>query len=381
MDLLLRQRAGSLGDWLPAAVLVVAGQIEVWAGESFSARRLADALLVLMITASLAWRRRAPVAVVSIVAVSSTLGYAILDGFGLPLVALLIAVYSLGAHAEGRVRDIGVGVVVASVAGAEVVAAGRGDDPAFPGAWLLLALPFVIGRVRRWQMLDAARLRERAAQLERERDEKARMAVAEERERIARDLHDVIAHAVSLIVVQARAGRRTAGGESGATRESLDAIEGTGREALTEMRRLVGMLRTDKEAAVLAPQPGLGQLDALVSQVTEAGLPVELSIEGDVAQLPAGIDVSAYRIVQEALTNALKHAGPATARVVVRYRPEELELEVVDTGVGLARAGSGHGLVGMHERVSLYGGEIEAGSGDTGGFTVRARLPLEWAHA
>ena len=380
MDL-LRQRAGSLGDWLPAAVLVVAGQVEVWAGGSFSARRLADALLVLLMTASLAWRRRAPVAVVSVVAVSSTLGYAFLDGFGTPLIALLVAVYSLGAHAAGRAREVGVGVVVAGVAASELVAVSRGDDPAFPGVWLLLALPFVLGRLRRWQMLDAARLRERAAQLERERDEKARLAVAQERERIARDLHDVIAHAVSLIVVQARAGRRTAGGESGATRESLDAIEGTGREALTEMRRLVGMLRTDREAAVVAPQPGLGQLDALVSQVTEAGLPVELSIEGDVAELPAGIDVSAYRIVQEALTNALKHAGPATARVVVRYRPEELELEVVDTGLGLAEAGSGHGLVGMHERVSLYGGEIEAGSGDAGGFTVRARLPLEWAHA
>jgi signal transduction histidine kinase len=381
MEPLARQRAAALADWLPALVLTVAGQVEVWTADDLSVPRAFDAVAVMATTVPLGWRTRMPAAVASIVTVSSVLGYVFLDGFGTPLVAILLAVYSLGAHAAGRGLQIGVAVVVAAVGAAQIVAASRGDDPAFPGLWLLLALPFVIGRLRRWQRLDSVRLRERAAQAEREREEKARLAVAEERARIARELHDVIAHAVSLIVVQARAGRRTAGGESGETREALDAIEGTGREALTEMRRLVGMLRRDDDAPFLAPQPGLGQLDTLVAQVAEAGLPVDLSIEGDVADLPPGIDVSAYRIVQEALTNALKHAGPATARVVVRYRPDELELEVVDTGTGSAESDGGHGLVGMHERVSLYGGEIEAGRGDEGGFTVRARLPLQWAGA
>ena len=376
-----RERVGLLVDWLPALVLAVAAQAEVWAGGGISARRAADALTLLVITVPLAWRTRAPVAVVSIVTVSSALGYAFLDGYGTPLLAILVAVYSLGAHAAGRARDIGVAVAVVAVGSTQIVAASRGDDPAFPGLWLLLALTFVLGRLRRWQLLDSVRLRERAAQLEREREEKARLAVVEERARIARDLHDVVAHAVSLIVVQARAGRRTAGGEAGATRESLDAIEGTGRQALTEMRRLVGMLRTDEESPVLAPQPGLGQLKALVAQVSEAGLPADLRIEGEPADVPPGIDISAYRIVQEALTNALKHAGPATARVVIRYRPEALELEVGDTGAGRAEVGGGHGLVGMRERVTLYGGEIEARSGDEGGFTVRARLPLHWAPA
>ncbi len=383
MELLARARVRveALADWLPAFVLAVAAQAEVWAGGEVSARRAADALVLLAVTVPLARRRRAPVAVVSIVTVASALGYAFLDGYGTPLLAILLAVYSLAAHAAGRALQIGVAVVVAAVGTVQIVAASRGDDPAFPGLWLLLALPFVLGRLRRWQRLDSVRLRERAAQLEREREEKARLAVAEERARIARDLHDVVAHAVSLIVVQARAGRRTAGGEGGATRESLDVIEGTGRQALTEMRRLVGMLRTDEESPALAPQPGLGRLNALVAQVAEAGLPVELEIEGEAAELPPGIDISAYRIVQEALTNALKHAGPATARVAIRYRPEELELEVVDTGTGRTETGGGYGLVGMHERVSLYGGEIEAASGDEGGFTIRARLPLHWAPA
>jgi signal transduction histidine kinase len=158
----------------------------------------------------------------------------------------------------------------------------------------------------------------------------------------------------------------------------LDTIEATGSAALAEMRRLLGMLRRDDDEIVLAPQPSLRHLDALAAQIREAGLPVELSVEGDPVDLPPGIDLSAYRIVQEALTNALKHAGPATARVVVRYGENDLELEVADTGVGAGQGdGAGQGLVGMHERVSLYGGKIEAGPRDGGGFAVRARLPLD----
>ena len=155
-------------------------------------------------------------------------------------------------------------------------------------------------------------------------------------------------------------------------------IEATGSEALAEMRRLLGMLRTDDEEIALAPQPSLRYLDALAAQVREAGLPVDLSVEGEPTELPPGVDLSAYRIVQEALTNALKHAGPATARVVVRYRENDLELEIADTGAAASAGdGEGHGLAGMRERVSLYGGRIETGPRDGGGFAVRARLPLD----
>ncbi len=374
------EHAASAADWLPALLLAVAGQAEVWSAGELSTLRAVDALFLLAVTVPLAWRRRSPVAVAAIVTVSCALASAFLDGFGTPLVAVLLAVYSLGAHAGGRALQIGVAVVVAAIAAAQIVTESRGNDPAFPGVWLLLAVPFVLGRVRRWQRLDSVRLHARAAQLEREREEKARLAVEAERARIARELHDVVAHAISLIVVQARAGRRTTGGEAGPARESFDAIEETGRLALAEMRRLVGLLRTDADGPALAPHPGLDQLQALVAHVADAGLPVALSTDGEATQLPPGIDVSAYRIVQEALTNALKHAGPASARVIVHYRPDELELEVIDTGSGGDEPQTpGHGLVGMRERVAVYGGEIEAGAGKAGGFAVRARLPLDWA--
>src|SRR5439155_2998292 len=197
--------------------------------------------------------------------------------------------------------------------------------------------------------------RDRRAELaERERELAAREAVVEERARIARELHDVVAHNVSMMVVQAGAERRVV--DEGTTHEVLETIEQIGRGALTEMRRLVGMLRSDVPDP-LAPQPGLNDLPTLVVQVREAGLPVELHVDGERRELPAGIELSAYRIVQEALTNALKHAGDARAEVHVRHGRGSLELEIVDDGAGsAARAASGgDGLVGMRERVALYG--------------------------
>ena len=211
----------------------------------------------------------------------------------------------------------------------------------------------------------------------RERDVAAREAVVEERARIARELHDAIAHNVSMMVVQAGAERRVLPAEQQSTREVLETVEEIGRGALTEMRRLVGMLRTDEDDP-LTPQPGLRDLPRLVEQVREAGLPVMLVVDGDARELPVGLELSAYRIVQEALTNALKHAGDAHATVVVRYGADSLELEVVDDGPGAAApvASGGHGLVGMRERVALYGGRFEAGRRDAGGFTVRVLLPI-----
>jgi signal transduction histidine kinase len=220
--------------------------------------------------------------------------------------------------------------------------------------------------------------RERRAQLaERERDVAAREAVVEERARIARELHDAIAHNVSMMVVQAGAERRTLDPESSSTREVLSAIEHIGRGALTEMRRMVGMLRSE-DADPLSPNPGLDDLPTLVTQVREAGLPVELRVNGKRRELPVGLELSAYRIVQEALTNSLKHAGDARAVVRVEYGPDSLELEIIDDGPGgsTSATSGGHGLVGMRERVALYGGRFDAGRRPTGGFAIRVLLPI-----
>ncbi len=180
------------------------------------------------------------------------------------------------------------------------------------------------------------------------------------------------------MVVQAQAAQRLLEGEQNEARQALGSIETTGRQALTEMRRLLGILRrTDGELA-LAPQPGLHDLDALIGQMRESGLPAELRVEGEARPLPPGVDLSAYRIVQEALTNTLKHAGPARARVEIHYGDDELDLEITDDGPGTGRGGgAGQGLVGMRERVALYGGVLESGKRDGGGYLVRARLPLD----
>ncbi|HXV95342.1 MAG TPA: histidine kinase, partial [Gaiellaceae bacterium] len=242
---------------------------------------------------------------------------------------------------------------------------------------LVVGGPWLAGRAIRYRRLSERRLEDRAVAADREREKMARAAVAEERARIARELHDVVAHAISVIVLQARGGRRSLASEPDEAREAFDSIETTGEQALTEMRRLLGMLRRGDEELALAPQPSLQSLAALASQVSEAGLPVEVTIEGDQRELPPGVDLSAFRIVQEALTNALKHAGPATAHVFVRYGEDELELEILDTGPGAeAGDGVGHGLVGMRERAALYGGEVVTGRHTAGGFAVRVRLPL-----
>lgn len=221
--------------------------------------------------------------------------------------------------------------------------------------------------------------RERRTRLaERERDVASREAVVEERARIARELHDVIAHHVSMIVLQAGAERHALGDGESSTGEVLGTIERTGRDALVETRRLLGMLRENGKDP-LTPQPGLNDLDTLVGQVREAGLPVELHVDGERPDLPAGLELSAYRIVQEALTNALKHAGDATAAVRVRYEADVVELEITDDGGGdtPGRPGSdGHGLVGMRERVALYNGSFEARPRESGGYLVRVLLPI-----
>jgi signal transduction histidine kinase len=204
------------------------------------------------------------------------------------------------------------------------------------------------------------------------------MAAAEERSRIARELHDVVAHSVSVMVVQAQAAQRVLEADTGAAQEVLGSIETTGRQALTELRRLLGLLRQFDGAPSLSPQPGLQHLDTLLDQIRDAGLSVQLTVEGSPAALPQGVDLSAYRIVQEGLTNTLKHAGADRATVLVRYAPAQVEIEISDDGHGPPGGddGRGHGLVGMGERVALYGGELRTGPGERGGYVVWARLPL-----
>jgi signal transduction histidine kinase len=211
---------------------------------------------------------------------------------------------------------------------------------------------------------------------ERERELARREAVVDERARIARELHDAIAHHVSMMVVQAGAERRVLDDGSESTREVLSTIERVGRSALTEMRRLVGMLRGD-DGDELAPQPSLAAVPALVEGLQHAGFPVELRVDGERRELPVGIELSAYRVIQEGLTNALKHAGRAHVRVHVRYGPGSLELEIADDGTGSPAAlpSGGHGLAGIQERVALYGGELETGPGSSGGFVLRVLLP------
>ena len=224
---------------------------------------------------------------------------------------------------------------------------------------------------------QARGLDELQLKLEAARTAAAERAVAEERQRIARELHDVVAHSVSVMTVQAGAVRRLLHPDQERERLALEAIEATGREALTEMRRLVGLLRDQSATPDFAPQPSMRAIDVLLGTVRESGLPVDLVVEGNPAELPPGVDLAAYRVIQEALTNALKYAGPARACVTVRWKRGELELEVANDGTSEPGGdGGGHGLVGLRERVSLVGGTIESGPKEGGGFVVTAHLPL-----
>ena len=245
--------------------------------------------------------------------------------------------------------------------------------------WSLItfSIAWIIGLVLGGRLRETDVTKRLAEQAELEREEQARLAVAEERARIARELHDVVGHSVSVMTVQAAAVRRLLEPDQDKEREALEVVEQTGREALAEMRRMVGVLRRPEEAPALAPQPSLEHLEQLLSTTREAGLPVELTIEGTPAELPPALDTTAYRIVQEALTNAVKHANADRAEVLVRYGNGTVELVVSDDGRGNGDGGgSGHGLVGMRERVSVYGGELEAGPQAGGGFRLRATLPV-----
>ena len=245
---------------------------------------------------------------------------------------------------------------------------------------IIFATVWLIGDNLQTRRANVAALRERAERAEQTRAAEAQRAVAEERTRIARELHDVVAHSMSVMLVQTGAARRVLDTDPAQATAALEAVEATGRDAMKEMRRLLGVLREDTAPSTLAPQPSLDGLEALAQQFTEAGLDVTLEVEGTERTLPAGVELSAYRIVQEALTNALKHAGPGVSVVVkVRAAGDDLEVQVVDDGRGAAAQGNGsggHGVLGMRERADVCGGELVAGPRAGGGFEVRARLPV-----
>ena len=336
-------------------------------------------IFIAVASGALYWRRSRPLEVLGlglvVLALSNGLGYPY-DYFG-----LLIALYSVGRYAtHDRWRYAGLGAAIAVAVISELIRAGPVVH--IGGAFFVLFLVWYMGSRIRIRGDYLRLLQERAAQLEREQESEARQAVAEERTRIARELHDVVAHQVSLMTVQAGAAKTVAANDPEAARRAMAAVEKAGRQALNELRHLLGVLRPDAEVAALGPQPGLADVPRLVENLRAAGLEVVLTLDGVPTDLPARVELSAYRIIQEALTNVLKHAGPG-ARIEVRLSTDHhgVAIEVLDNGNGasiLPRSGygSGHGIAGMRERVQLLGGSIDAGSRPGGGFKVVAHLPI-----
>ncbi len=335
--------------------------------------------LVLAQTLPLAFRRVRPLTVLGITLVSGiALNVAFLDSPTLPI-GVAVALYTVAAHCDRSVAERA-GLVTAVTLPVPIFVAAGSDATSVLPPLLIVGAGWVVGDNLHTRRAYLRELEAKAVRLEREREEEARRAAARERARIARELHDVISHNVSVMVVQASAGADVFDARPHRARAALSAIEATGREALGELRRLLGVIRAEEDPdAALSPQPGLERLGGLLAQVRAAGLRVDLTVEGERVPLPAGMDLAAYRIVQEALTNTLKHAGASEAGVRVRYGDGELAVDVLDDGgaPGNGMSGGGRGLVGMRERVALYGGRLSAGPRSGGGFEVSARFPLE----
>jgi signal transduction histidine kinase len=370
-------------DVAMGVALAAVSLFSVW--RDFDRLDIVSAPLLVLQTLPVAVRRRNPRRTL-VVTGSATILYSLLAYPSSPApLGVLISFYTVAAYVPRR-RAAAAAMVMAIGVAISFAAYARFDSLTdWPSAmietYLGCGLAWVIGDNLRVRRAYTAQLEERAVQLEREREEKAEQAVAQERARIARELHDVVAHHVSVMVVQAAGARRILDKDPAQARGALEAVEQAGRTALAEMRRMLEVLRA--EDAGLGPQPGLADLERLAAQVREVGLPVELTIEGMDLPLPAGMDLAAYRLVQEALTNTVKHAGKATARVTVRHEPEALDIEVTDDGRGAAApllagaAEGGHGQIGMRERVALYNGVLETGPVFPGGYRVHARFPLD----
>jgi signal transduction histidine kinase len=376
-------------DALLATALTIAALVSVWNGPPAGSdvvtepRDTLSVALVLLITVPYYFRRHAPLAVL----VVSTVGLGLLVGLdyyeGITPVVLLVGAYTVGSWCPPRqvvagCVYFGTALVVVYLSDAPAL-----DLGAFATNLAFYTASFVIGWSMQSRRLRLVALEERAAALEREHEEVSRRAVADERLHIAQELHDVVAHSMGVIAVQAGVGLHVIDDDPVEARRALEAISTTSRSTLGEIRRLLGVLREEGESAAYAPAPGLDELDRLAADVTEAGVPIELEVRGERSAVPHGVELTAYRIVQEALTNVIKHAGPASARVLVSAEPGALCIEVTDDGRGVnGRAdGTGHGLLGMRERVAVYGGTLDAGLRESGGFRIVARLPYDTSAA
>jgi signal transduction histidine kinase len=326
-------------------------------------------------------RRRAPIAAIYVWALASAalgFGFDASSNFINPILGLFIFPYNAGLRAHGRRSFAALPAICVTAAAATF------PDPSAAAADLFFPIVFgtlfwLVGRAIASRSQLTAELHEAAIRAGEELERDASRAVADERRRIAREMHDVVAHSVSMMVVQAGGARRILDRDPERAIAAAELIERTGRDALTEMRHLLGLLHGEP-APEYAPQPTLARLDGLVERARAAGLPVELEVAGERPELPPGLDLAAYRVVQEALTNVIKHGGGAPTEVRVHYRPDAVEVLVSDDGDGVVDArldGGGQGLVGMQERVRMFGGALRAGRRDDGGFAVAVRLPLE----
>jgi signal transduction histidine kinase len=362
---------------------VVAGSLAIFVAVEMSTFEPASAIGVaagLVVAAALLITRDAPfVAPLAVLAGFAGIVWdsgAEAENLGSPFFVVIFFIpWCLGAY--NPLRRAVVGLVAAESLGVWVQAHFTGSFGDYFFVSLLIGVSWMTGVFVSRRSQHAREMAGRAELLERRHRETAERAVAEERQRIARELHDVIAHSVSVMTVQTGAVRRLLQPEQEKERQALETVEATGREALTEMRRLVGLLREQGAMPEFSPQPGLGTMADLLDNVRSAGLPVGLAVDGAPRELAPGIDLAAYRVVQEALTNALKYGGSAHAWVTLHWHEDELELEIANDGKGDGTgSGGGHGLAGMRERVSLYGGAVDSGPRDGGGYVVRARLPL-----
>jgi signal transduction histidine kinase len=325
--------------------------------------------------ASLAWRRRAPLVVAALVVGSNIVVNP--TGDFTTLLSLVLVCFTVGAETVPPWSHVGIAGVFAVFMGASIL---EGFEPSDLAAGLVFFVgPWTVGVVTRRRIASAEEAVARAEQLERNRELEAASAAADERTRIARELHDIVSHSISVVTIQTQAVRRRLGPDHAREAQDLAAVEATAREALAEMRRLFGVLRTDGESASLAPQPGLSELARLVDQASTGDLAATLTVEGNPVDLSPGLDLAAYRIAQEGLTNALRHSGARHATVTLRWSPTRLDVEVEDDGRGLRGdpANSGHGLVGIRERVALYGGTVRLEAAPSGGTRLSATLPLK----
>jgi signal transduction histidine kinase len=376
-------------DPLLAAALLGAGQYAVWllpsADSGFVGPQWVDALFLLPVCLPLAWRNRLPLPVFAVVLGSTWLWLLLFYGDQpqppfVPAVALWLSTFSAAADPRGRAGwAVGAGLA-AFLLSTDVPALldGRPWSNVLP-SWVVFALTFAVGRVVGVRQAQATAAAERATRSEAAREEDARRAAAVERTRIARELHDVVTHAVTVMVVQAAAEARTLPSDN-PTREVLHGIETAGREALVELRRMLGVLRRDDRADERRPQPSLRELDVLLAAARTGGLDLRVEVHGEPPALPAALDLCAYRIVQEALTNVRKHGSQGAADLRVDYCPDAVVVEVVNASDPPERAtGGGHGLTGLRERVDLHGGTLEAGPDPDGQYRLRARLPYTGA--